>query len=47
MKSTARETAKAVYARPALQVFGSVRNLTGGSQNFMNDGGGSQTQVLN
>lgn len=40
-----RET-KAVYAAPKLEVFGSVRNLTGGSQGNQSDGGRTQQQNL-
>ncbi len=31
------------YRRPELKVYGSVRNLTGGSSGSMNDGTGIQT----
>lgn len=34
---------KRSYARPELQVFGSVRNLTGGSLGGLNDGSGART----
>lgn len=38
--------AKGQYGRPELKVYGSVRNLTGGSQTEMNDGNGSQTLTV-
>ena len=36
---------KAVYAAPKLEVFGSVRNLTGGSSGQESDGGRSQRML--
>ena len=33
---------KAVYCAPKLEMFGSVRNLTGGSTGRANDGGGTR-----
>jgi hypothetical protein len=36
--STQNRAPKAVYARPELTVFGSVRNLTGGSIGGTGDG---------
>lgn len=36
--------AKLPYNSPALRLYGSVRNLTGGSGGFMGDGGGSMTR---
>lgn len=41
-KSTDANTAK-LYSRPELKVFGSVRNLTGGSSGSMQDGTGINT----
>lgn len=38
-----RSAAKASYRRPELTVYGSVRNLTGGSAGSMNDGTGIAT----
>ena len=35
-----RSASKAAYVRPQLAVYGSVRNLTGGSGGGGNDGGG-------
>ena len=37
---------KAPYSRPQLTVYGSVRNLTGGSVGSMNDGTGSLTLAM-
>lgn len=34
------------YRRPELTVYGSVRNLTGGSSGSMNDGTGVQTLAM-
>lgn len=39
----AAATAKSQYQRPQLTVYGSVRNLTGGSVGVMNDGTGIMT----
>ena len=44
--NSARSTAKASYARPELTVYGSVRNLTGGSVGSMNDGSGTRTLAM-
>lgn len=41
-KSTEVNTAK-LYCRPELKVYGSVRNLTGGSSGSMSDGTGIMT----
>jgi hypothetical protein len=37
---------KASYSRPELTVFGSVRNLTGGSVGSMSDGSGTLTLAM-
>jgi hypothetical protein len=37
---------KAVYQAPKLKVFGSVRNLTGGSGGMSSDAGGLMTMML-
>lgn len=42
-ENSTRAADKASYSRPQLTVYGSVRNLTGGSVGSMNDGTGAQT----
>jgi len=39
-------TARASYSRPELTVYGSVRNLTGGSTGSMSDGTGIRTIMM-
>lgn len=39
-------TARASYSRPELTVYGSVRNLTGGSVGSMNDGSATRTLAM-
>jgi hypothetical protein len=43
---SANLTAKTAYQRPELKVYGSVRNLTGGSSGSMNDGTGIFTIMM-
>ena len=44
--TTHTTAAKASYTRPQLTVFGSVRNLTGGSSGGCDDAGGIKTPFL-
>lgn len=41
--NNASQASKGQYARPQLAVYGSVRNLTGGSSGANNDGSGPMT----
>ena len=41
-----RLNSKAAYAAPELTVYGSVRNLTGGSAGANNDGNGPMTETM-
>jgi len=43
MKAHSTETNASTYRRPELKVYGSVRNLTGGSSGSMSDGTGIRT----
>lgn len=42
---TAAKPSKLPYARPELTAFGSVRNLTGGSEGTKNGDGGFMTML--
>jgi len=44
--NSTRSAGKASYSRPELTVFGSVRNLTGGSIGSMSDGSGTHTIAM-
>ena len=41
-----RSAARASYSRPELTVYGSVRNLTGGSVGSMSDGTGTRSIAM-
>ena len=43
MKNVSTDTNISTYSRPELKVYGSVRNLTGGSSGSRNDGTGIMT----
>lgn len=44
--NSTRSAARVSYRRPELTVYGSVRNLTGGSVGSMSDGTGTQTLAM-
>ena len=44
--NSTRSAGKASYSRPELTVYGSVRNLTGGSIGSMSDGTGTRSIAM-